>query len=135
MGNKTIVIDEDLTVAVANLGDPLTVDGVTTVYTGNVTITEDLPFVVVDLEGLGMQLTRVQDGDNALYVNVSREGTLVEACGLCGTLVGSLLYSDRRATAAYTDRTEIESFADSWRSNPSEQFLREQTRECGEWKR
>lgn len=128
LSNKTIIIDEDLNVTVANFGGPVSVNGTTTVYAGNISITQGPAQVVIALQELGVLVTRVQDGENAVFVNVSRDDA-IEVCGLCGTLDGTLLYSDRSTTATGMD---IERFADSWRANPSDQFLREQTRDCGE---
>ena len=71
------------------------------------------------------------DLQNILVVNATSLGT--DVCGLCGTLEGSLLYRDRRRVARIGNRSEIQEFADSWRVNPREEFLREERRECGEW--
>ncbi len=134
LGNQTIVIEEELNVTVDNFGDPESDDGVISVYEENITVIQEPPRVAVIIPELGIEITRVKDGGNesALFINVTSDDTPIEVCGLCGTLSGTLLYSDRNTAARYMNSMEVEMFADSWRVNPSEQFLREQERECGE---
>ena len=131
LGNRSVVIDEDLSARVFNLGDPITQDGDATEYTGGVTILQGANQTVIFLSDYGIQVSRVRDGQNHVLVNISGEGAISEVCGLCGTIDGVLLYSDRGSTANIVNRMEVEMFANSWRVNPGEQFLREERRECG----
>ena len=132
-----IIIHEDLTVSSENLGDPISSnDSLTTTYENGITVsTQEENETMVFIATLGVVVTRSQlaSGANFLFINVSEGGLLVAACGLCGTLEGVLLHSDRVSVARLDDRTQIEAFADSWRVNPGEQFLREQRNECGKY--
>ena len=130
-GGGKIVINEDLSVTVMNLGNPISQVGDTTEYAGNITVIRDPPSVTIILENYGLEVSRIRDGQNTVYINVTNEAILAQYAGLCGAN-GTLLYRDRETTASIMNRMEVEMFADSWQATPSEQFLRERERECGE---
>ena len=132
-GGGKIVINEDFNVTIMNLGDPISQDGGTTEYADNITITEVSSSVVIRLDNYGLEISRVRDGENALYIDTTTDEVIAQYCGLCGAN-GTLLYRDRETTASIMNRMEVEMFADSWQATPSEQFLRDRTRERGEWK-
>lgn len=130
IGEKTIVILEDLSLQSTNLGDPISfVDNIVS-YPDGIEITEGGNESTINLSAFGLQVTRRVGLQNILVVNAS--SLTLDVCGLCGTLQGVLLYGDRRRVAAFGNRIEIEQFADSWRVNPSDQFLREERRDCSE---
>ena len=130
IGEKTIVILEDLSLQSTNLGDPISfVDNIVS-YPDGIEITEGGNESTINLSAFGLQVTRRVGLQNVLVVNAS--SLTLDVCGLCGTLQGVLLYGDRRRVAAFGNRIEIEQFADSWRVNPSDQFLREERRDCSE---
>lgn len=126
LSNTTIVINENLNVTAINLGDPELMDGTST---SNISITQNPSQVEITLQEFGVKLIRVRNGTNTLYVNVTRGSASIKFCGLCGMLNGTLVYSDQKTTANSLD---MEMFAESWRVNPNEQFLREHVRDCGE---
>ena len=134
LNEKRIVIRENLTLELINLGQPVSSNDTAVEYLDGIVITQAENQTTIFLRNFGIQIHRLRDGDdNTLVVNASRTDTPVpEVCGLCGTLEGELLFSDRSTTASIVDRSEVDRFADSWRVNPGEQFLREQRRECGE---
>ena len=131
IGEKRIVILEDLSLQLTNLGDPISVALDVTRYPDGIVITRKNNKNTIDLTGFGLQVSRRMDDQNILVVNATRLQT--DVCGLCGTVEGSLLYGDRRRVARIGNRSEIQQFADSWRVNPREQFLREERRECSKW--
>ena len=131
IGEKRIVILEDLSLQLTNLGDPISVALDVIRYPDGVVITQKNNESTIDLTGFGLQVSRRMDDQNILVVNATRLQT--DVCGLCGTVDGSLLYGDRRRVARIGNRSEIQQFADSWRVNPREQFLREERRECSKW--
>ena len=128
IGDKTIVISEDLSLQSTNLGDPISFSDNVVSYPDGIVITEEGNETTINLSLFGLQVTRKVGLQNVLVVNAS--GLLLDVCGLCGTLEGVLLYGDRRRVAAFGNRIEIEQFADSWRVNPIDQFLREERRDC-----
>ena len=130
---RRIIIKENLSLELINLGDPVSSNETATEYLDGIVVIREVNQTTVYLRNLDIQIYRLRDGDeNALVVNASRLGSPVrEVCGLCGTLDGELLFSDRSTTASILDRSQVDRFADSWRVNPGEQFLREQRRECG----
>ena len=135
LNEKRIIIMENLTLELANLGQPVSSNETAVEYSDGIVIIQEENRTTVYLRNLDVQIHRLRDGDeNTLVVNASRMDSPVrEVCGLCGTLEGELLFSDRSTTASILDRSQVDQFADSWRVNPGEQFLREQRRECGEW--
>lgn len=130
LGDKRIVITESLSLQLTNLGDPISQDGTTIEYADNIFVSQDGDQVTVFLANFDVRITRMRAGENSLVVSISRVGA-PEVCGLCGTLEGVLLHSDRSSVADIVSRTAVEVFADSWRVVPGEQFLREERRECG----
>ena len=131
IGEKRIVILEDLSLQLTNLGDPISIALDVARYPDGIVITQKSNESTIDLARFGLQVSRRMDLQNVLVVNATSLGTNV--CGLCGTLEGLLLYRDRRREARIGNRSEIQEFADSWRVNPREEFLREERRECSEW--
>ena len=130
LGSTEIVILEDFSTRLTNLGDPVfeSSDNSTLKFSDSIVIHSDSGVLVVELQTLGVILTRSL---GLLNLSLTRTGLLRETCGLCGDQSGSLLFSDRTTEAVINNRSSINQFADSWRVNPGEQFLRESSRECG----
>ena len=54
-------------------------------------------------------------------------------CGLCGSVDGELVFSDRDNEVTFTDSADLlEEFAQSWRVSPQEVLLGKQGEESGE---
>lgn len=125
-----IVILEDFSTRLTNLGNPVfaSLDNSTRRFNDGIIVHRDIDMVVVELQTLGVILTR---SEGLLNLNLTGTGSLRETCGLCGDQSGSLLFSDRTKEAIISNRSSIDLFADSWRVNPGEQFLRESSKECG----
>ena len=130
LGSMEIVILEDFSTRLTNLGDPVfeSSDNSTLRFSDGIVIHSDSDVLVVELQTLGVILTRSL---GLLNLSLTGTGSLRESCGLCGDKSGSHLFSDRTKEAAINNRSSIDQFADSWRVNPGEQFLRESNRECG----
>ena len=56
-----------------------------------------------------------------------------DLCGLCGNKDGILNSSSGQRVTDIMDLIQIETFASSWKVEPSEQVLREDRRECGKF--
>ena len=70
---------------------------------------------------------------SASEFTVNATGTSIEACGLCGSLSGQLVHSDGVTVADITNMTQVMDFANSHVVPVEYQFLRDQTRQCGEF--
>ncbi len=127
--NMEVVILEDFSTRLTNAGDPIP-DNSTLRFSDGIVIHSDNDnnMVVVELQTLGVILTR---SVGLVSMSLTGAGSLHETCGLCGDQSGSLLFSDRTKEAIISNRSSIELFADSWRVNPGEQFLRESSKKCG----
>lgn len=130
LGSMEIVILEDFSTRLTNLGDPVfeSSDNSTLRFSYGIVIYSDSNVLVVELETLGVIMTRSL---GLLNLSLTGTGSLRETCGLCGDQSGSLLFSDRTKEVVINNRSSIDQFADSWCVNPGEQFLRESSRECG----
>ena len=128
--NMEIVILEDFSTRLTNLGDPVldNSDNSTLRFSDGIVIHSDRDTVVVELQTFGVTLTRSL---GLLNLSLIGTGSLRETCGLCGDQSGSLLFSDRTKEVVISNRSSIDQFADSWRVNPGEQFLRESSKDCG----
>ena len=56
-----------------------------------------------------------------------------DLCGLCGNKDGLLNSSSGQRVTDIMDPIQIETFASSWKVEPSEQILREDRRKCGKF--
>ena len=130
LGNMEVVILEDFSTRLTNIGNPISEnsDNSTLRFSDGIIIHSDNDTVMVELQTLGVILTR---SVGVLNISLTGTGSLRETCGLCGDQSGSLLFSDRTKEAVISNRSSIDLFADSWRVNPGEQFLRESSKECG----
>jgi hypothetical protein len=128
-----VVILGDFSTRLTNVGDPIleNSDNSTLIFSDGIVIHSDNDnMIVVELQTLGVILTR---SVGLVSMSLTEAGSLRETCGLCGDQSGSLLFSDRTKEAIISNRSSIELFADSWRVNPGEQFLRESSKVCGEY--
>ena len=131
LGNMEIVILEDFSTMLTNIGNPTiseNSDNSTLRFSDGIVIHSDNDTVIIELQILGLILTR---SVGVLNMSLTGTGSLQETCGLCGDQSGSLLFSDRTKQADISNRSSVDLFADSWRVNPGEQFLRESSKECG----
>ena len=130
LGNMEIVILEDFSTMLTNIGNQISEnsDNSTLKFSDGIVIHSDNNTVIIELQILGLILTR---SVGVLNMSLTETGSLRETCGLCGDQSGSLLFSDRTKEADISNRSSVDLFADSWRVNPGEQFLRESSKECG----
>ena len=84
--------------------------------------------VVIRAADLGIV---IQASPSEFTVNTS--STVSQYTGLCGSFSGDLIYSDCNTVANITNMTQVMEFANSHVVAARDQFLRDQTRECGEY--
>lgn len=70
---------------------------------------------------------------SASEFTVNATSTSIASCGLCGSLSGQLVHSDGVTVADITNMAEVMAFANSHVVPVQHQFLRDQTRQCGEF--
>ena len=94
-----------------------------------VTVTTEMDgTVVIAAEAIGITIEASVD---RFVVNSTAVAGVGELCGLCATADGRLRF--RNGTVAnINDLTEVLMFVESYLVSPADQFLRDQTRQCGE---
>ena len=140
LNQSFIIITENLTYNVMNLGDPIFRSDQSVVMYGDDVLIEldmsvtsqSLIIYLIDL-GISLDLTRdLVNSSNTLTLNAtSYNSAFGEICGLCGTLEGNLLFSDGKTILLSRNMENVEDFALSWRVTPENQIVREGRRECG----
>ena len=122
--NIEVIVSENFSLRIRNLSsDTADESSVNDIIThSNSTV------AIIGIQSLGVMLTRSK---GQLSLTVTREGLLQQTCGLCGSLMGSLLFSDRSTEAIIGDRNSIAQFVKSWRVNPGEELVQELRKECG----
>ena len=83
--------------------------------------------VVIDAEDLGIS---IQASSSEFIVNTTSTSTQYN--GLCGSSSGELIYSDCNTVANVANQTQVMEFANSHVVAARDQFLRDQSRQCGE---
>ena len=117
-----------------NLSDPLFSNATHSLYDGGVLIIQQEQSVTVVLQEIGVQISRNFGVENSVEILVLDDVSAVDVCGLCGTVNGRLLFSDRTTEAeSLIDSAVIEEFANSWSVNPLELLLGQQPEECGKY--
>ena len=81
-------------------------------------------------EGSNIVLSIVRREDQIVVMSAVRSSDL---CGLCGNKDGILNSSSGQRVTDIMDPIQLETFASSWKVEPSEQILREDRRECGKF--
>lgn len=82
--------------------------------------------VVIVAEAIGIS---IHASSSEFTVNATV--TSADHCGLCGSVDGQLLHSDGLTVANITDLAQVMEFANSHVVPARDQFLREQSRQCG----
>ena len=83
--------------------------------------------VVISAEDLGIA---IQASSSEFIVNTINTGAQYN--GLCGSSSGELIYSDCNTVANIANLTQVMEFANSHVVAARDQFLRDQSRQCGE---
>ena len=123
MNNRSVIVLEDESVQVANVGEAAFMNETFTEYSGGLSITRDSGRVSILLAEHQIQVSRMFGTENAVVIELLSDSPIVEVCGLCGTERGRLLFSDRDTVGDILDPRSVEEFAQSWRVNPLEQVL------------
>ena len=84
--------------------------------------------VVISAENLGIA---IRASSSAFTVNSTSTSTQYN--GLCGSPSGELIYNDCNTVANIANLTQVMEFANSHVVAAMDQFLRDQTRQCGEY--
>lgn len=129
---KTITVFRDRVLHLKNIPSPSFSNRTYAVYGNSIFIGNEDQGVSFILAEFGVKIDRIFGTEHQILIEVS---STAEACGLCGTVDGVLLYSDR-ATVAPTidvDSSELEEFAESWQVSPQEQLLGQQGEVCGKY--
>ena len=110
----TVIIREDLSLipATASIGD--------IVYKSDTTMAS------VSIPEIELTVVR-----NLTALTISFDNGSLPVAGLCGDLNGQLLLSDCASSVSIGG--ELDSFIESYRLKPSDQILRGERRECGEY--
>ena len=129
----TITIFREGIVELTNFTDQLIFTNEThTLYSNGVSINKKESYINIELEIFGVEIKRFFGEENRVEISPMIEGGLqVDVCGLCGTVSGQLMYSDRITEAVSIDGNLIDDFADSWQVSPQEVLLGQQGEECG----
>lgn len=128
-----IIVSNNLTVDVRNLGDSMALDSDTVLFNKeDIIITQAKETVVLNLNSSGIVLTVTLAANNTKRLIVNATDSKIDTiCGLCGTLNGSLLYSDRETKVTMRNRKVLDSFAKSWLVNPNENIVGVSREDCG----
>lgn len=94
-----------------------------------VTVTSNGGDVTISAEDIGVT---VQASSSTFTISVASTGSS-SVCGLCGSSTGQLVYGDGVRVADITNVTQVMQFIDSHAVAARDQFLREQSKECGEY--
>ena len=131
----TITIFEDGIIELTNFTDQEIFTNETyTLYSNGVSINEKESYISIELERFGIEIRRLFGNQNRIEITpLSEDGFQVDVCGLCGTVNGQLVYSDRTTEAVSIDGTLIDDFAESWQVSPQEVLLGQQGEECGKY--
>ena len=135
LNDSFIIISDNLTVTTKNLGQQIGVDNFTSIFAKeHVIITQTKEMIAVSLTSLGLVLKLIERNDSSkvLVINAT-DYKLDTLCGLCGTINGVLLYSDRETQVTTTNT--IDSFAKSWLVNPNEKIIGGNRSDCGKLNR
>ena len=129
-GGSHFIYREDGSVVVYNAALSGEVDNVRSynVSSSIVTVaTQSDGTVVINAEDLGIA---IQASSSEFTVNTTSTST--HYSGLCGSSSGELFYSDCSTVANIANLTQVMEFANSHVVAARDQFLRDQTRQCGE---
>lgn len=129
---KTITVFRDKVLHLKNILAPLFSNRTYAVYGNGISIVNEDGVVSIILAELGVKIDRIFGTEHQILIEVR---STPEVCGLCGTVDGVLLYSDRTTVAPTidADSSELEELAESWQVSPQEQLLGQQGEECGEY--
>ena len=126
VNDSVVIISEDLNVMVDNQVSQNDI----VVSQTNDTMSQT---VTISVNSLGLDITVIYNkvlANKTLLVNATNyNGKTV--CGLCGTLDGTLVYSDGKTQVTARDKNVITTFAKSWLVNPGEHIVGEDRQECG----
>ena len=130
--NRTtaLTVLRDETVDLTNFPDPLFTNGTFSNYPNGISFSTQDESIAVILSDFGILIERSFGTENRVEIEVLGSA-VVDLCGLCGTVKGELVFSDRVTEALSIDSTLIEEFAQSWRVSPLELLLGKQGVECG----
>jgi hypothetical protein len=126
----TVTVFRDRTVGLTNFPEPVLSNATYSLYRNGISILSDDTNVSVVLDGI--KISRTFGAENQILIEILESSSRSDLCGLCGTVDGELVYSDRNTEPASIDSSLIEEFADSWRVSPQELLLGQQGEECGE---
>ena len=84
--------------------------------------------VVISAENLGIAIRA-----SSSEFTVNSTSTSTQYNGLCGSSSGELIYNDCNTVANIANLTQVMEFANSHVVAAMDQFLRDQTRQCGEY--
>ncbi len=127
LGDRVFVYMEDGNIEVRNAA-VISVSGNTTEYEGGVSVTIENNQVVFAIDVFARQVFVTASPDS---FNIQFPGVGLETCGLCGSLDGTLLYSDG-TVADIMSIEEVNDFASTYVVQAADQVLREEQRRiCG----
>lgn len=118
-------IFEEMGILYVRNAELLSTSGNTQMYEGNIRLEDG---TVIRFFDLGITVTV---SSSSFEVSVSSISPIGETCGLCGTMQGVLLQSDRQTVADPMNRAQVDQFANSYMVPTAEQMLRSQRGQCG----
>lgn len=136
LGDGTIVVGPDMDVTTNNFDSVISIEDGTELLDSVVTLTAEQDQVSISLDTVGVTVTLMNitaNGARLLLVNATDyDKSIGDLCGLCGSLTGTLLFSDKVTSVGKRNKMKLEEFAASWLVNPGDNVIGEQSKECGE---
>lgn len=129
----TLTVSRDMVTSLANFPPRTFSNGTLSLFPNGVSISTQERHISIILSDFGIKIERFFTPENQILIEVLEDvgGDGVGVCGLCGSVDGELLFSDRDNEVTSTDSDLLEEFADSWRVSPQEVLLGKQREECG----
>lgn len=132
-GERSIVSTETGEIIVRNV-DSVRTEGDAEVYDDKLYVYRENDSNRIEFHMTGIiSILHVYDGSNNYFQVTVTDNFPITTCGLCGNRNGTLLHANLLTVAKIENAAEVAEFANSYLVEPSQQYLRGQRRECGEY--
>ena len=134
---NAVVVLENMTVDIEQFNDPVRIDDGVEILNGSAIVSVTSSNVSIKITEFDIIVTVINDTvtqTKTVVIDLTEYNATVhgDVCGLCGSQNGELLYSDAMTIVEQRTKEYLQEFAQSWKVNPGEQILRQQTRaDCG----
>lgn len=132
-GERSIVSTETGEVIVRNV-DSVRTEGDAEIYDDRLYVYRENDSNRIEFHMTGIiSILHVYDG-SGIFIRVTvTDNFPITTCGLCGNRNGTLLHANLLTVASIDKVDEVTDFVNSYVVEPSQQYLRGQRRECGEY--